>query len=351
MQALPQKRLMFVAYCRALLLVVLGALFAGCQSVPLHPNTGPTTAFHSIMQFGTPLSGPRTRGTALTRSPDYIIQAHFWTLYYLPHVALPALAGQSTLMINNSAGHPTMAFPALSTGAQFGIIKNSAAFATILHRPDVRAIPSGSASAALWPGISVAMCLTDAHALSINGQALRQLLALWIWQPKAIAAAGPKKIGIAFAFKRLNTAVSPPALLRQLQVLPTRPIPVATTYAAMVPFRFFNGETQAVAIMVTIRPWTNTPLNQRLATADRREILAARHVHKPLQRLNRPDLTVALENLGKYGVRRSSLVYLAGQTGANLTQDVAAVAKTPVLGALVRQIIERPEVGLDNIVR
>ena len=343
-QALPQERLMFVSCCRAILLVVLGTLFAGCQSVPLRPNTGPITAFHSNLQFGTPLSGPRKSANPLTRSPDYIIQAHFWTLYYLPHVALPALAGQSTLMINNSAGRPTMAFPALSSGAQFGIVKNTAAFATILHRPDVRAMPSGSASAALWPGLSVAMRLTDSHALSSNGKALRQLLALWIWQPQPIAsiastaAASPKKIGIAFEFKRLNTAASPPALLRQLQVLPTRQVPIATTYAAVLPFRFLNGETQAVAIMVTIRPWKNTPMNQRLATAGRREILAPLHVHKPRQRLNRPDLTVALDNLGKYGVRRSSLVYLAGQTGADLTQDVAAVAKTPVLGALVRAV-------------
>ncbi|MGC8541523.1 MAG: hypothetical protein ACP5QA_12970, partial [Phycisphaerae bacterium] len=129
-----------------------------------------------------------------------------------------------------------------------------------------------------------------------------------------------------------------PTLLGQLQVLRTRKLAIATTYGAIMPFRFLNGDSQAVAMLITISPWTDTPANQLAAKYSRQSVMTTRNFHSPKERLNRPDLIAAIHNIGKLGVRRASLVYLAGQTGAHLTQDVAAVAQTPVLGALVKAV-------------
>lgn len=321
--------------CNALLLGFLAILVAGCQQkLPLQSITGPATTFNSNVQTGTPLSGPRKSASLLKNAPGFIVRAQFWQLYYFPRVALPALAAQSTLMINNAAPRPTMAFPALSAGARFGIIKIGAAFHAILHAPAVKAMPCGHASAALWPGLSVAMRLTDSSGLPIHGTVLRQRLALWVWQRKA----APRKVGIAFEFKRLSAAATVPTLLRQLQVLRTRQLTIATTYGAIMPFRFLNGDSQAVAILITISPWTDTPANQLAAKNSRQSVTTTKDFHSPRALLNRPDLIVAIDNIGKPGVRRASLVYLAGQTGAKLTQDVAAVAQTPVLGELVKAV-------------
>lgn len=319
----------------ALLLGFLVILMAGCQqTTPLRPNIGPATTFNSHVLFGTPLSGRRKSVGLLNDAPGFIVHAQFWQLYYFPHVALPALAAQSTLMINKASPHPTMAYPALSAGARFGIVKNRPAFQAILHAPAVKAVSCGQATAALWPGMSVAMRLTDSSGLPINGSVLRQRVALWVWQPKAV----PGKVGIAFEFKRLSATAAVPTLLGQLQILRTRKLAIATTYGAIMPFRFLNGDSQAVAMLITISPWTDTPANQLAAKYSRQSVMTTRNFHSPKERLNRPDLIAAIHNIGKLGVRRASLVYLAGQTGAHLTQDVAAVAQTPVLGALVKAV-------------
>ncbi len=319
-------------------LCALPALLPGCHTVPLHQVSGPASRFSQRLEFGTPLSGAQGGTKTITGAPDVIIRARFWKLYYLPDVKLPHLAAQSTLMINNSAGRPTMAFPALGAGARFGRVQNSEAFEALLRSAGVKASACGRGSAALWPGMASAMCLSDAHGLPLHGKLRRELLALWVWQADTVAAKRPMAIGLAFEVRRFYFVDHVLTLRHQLQVLPTRPLAAKTTFAALLPFRFLAGNTQGVAILITIRPWKNTPLNQAISKASRRSILAARLIHQPQELLNRPDLTVAMRNLGQYGVRRASLVYLAGQTGANLTLDVAAVANAPVLDALVRAV-------------
>ncbi len=330
-----EARLINLVHFNARLLAFLAILMAGCQqNAPLRPNIGPATTFNSNVEFGTPLTGPRKSASLLNDAPAYIVQARFWQLYYFPRVALPSLAAQSTLMINNAARRPTMAYPALSAGARFGIVKSRPAFQTILHAPALKAISCGQDSAAVWPGMAVAMRLTDSSGLAINGTILRQRVALWVWQPQA----APRKVGFAFEFKQLSATTTVPTLLRQLQVLRTRKLARTTTYGAIMPFRFLDGDSQAVAMLITISPWTNTPANQLIAKNSRQIVMTTRDFHPPKELLNRPDLIAAIDHLGKLGVRRASLVYLAGQTGAHLTQDVAAVAQTPVLGALVKDV-------------
>ncbi len=316
------------------------ALAVGCQSVPLHQVSGPASTFSQRLAFGTPLSGPQADHRKLTAPPDLIVRVRLWKLSYLPQLKLPALADQSTLMINTTARQPTMAFPALGAGAQFGLVQNRGTFEALLRSSGVEATSCGQGSTALWPGMAVTMRLTDAHGLPVHGKSIRQLLALWVWQPGNLPGKTKAsfRTGLAFEIKQLKAVEHTLTLQRELQVLPTRPLAARTTFAAVLPFRFLAGQTQAVAMVITIAPWKDTPLNQALATVSRRNILSSVNAHRPREQLNRPDLMVAIHNLGQPSVRRASLVYLAGQTGADLTQDIAAVAKAPVLRALVRAV-------------
>lgn len=314
------------------------ALLVGCRTQPPPKTFGPNTALHTRYQFGTPLSGPQAADRKLTSAPDLVVQVQFLKLNRWPRAHLPPLAGQSTITINNAAARPTMAFPALSAGAQFGDVNNSATFAALLHSAGVRATLCGQGSAAVWPGMSVAMRLTDAHGLNVHGRDLRQLLALWVWQPPPSGAKAAPVAGLAFEIKRFNTTSRLPTLARQLQVLPERPFVGQRTYGAILPFHFLSGSSPAFAMVIIIRPWANSPQDQALANQARQRIAALTKVHPPVALLNRPDLLVALHHLGTPGVTRASLVYLAGQTDAKLTQDVAAVAQPPVLRALAEAV-------------
>ena len=313
-------------------------LLAGCRTKSLPQKVGPHTAFDTRYQFGTPLSGPQAAGRTLKASPDLVVQAEFLKLDRWPAVNLPSLAGQSTISVNNAASRPTMAIPALSVGAQFGNVNDSSTFFALLHSAGIRFAVCGQGAAAVWPGMSVAMRLTDAHGLRVHGQDLRQLLALWVWQGQAPAGKAAPMAGLAFEIKRFNPTSGLPTLVRQLQVLPERAFTAKTTFGAILPFHFVSGHSPAFAVLITIRRWTNSPQDQALAKQCRGQLAASLNLHHPVLHLNRPDLLVALYHLGTPGVRRAALVYLAGQTGARLTQDVAAVAQPPVLRALAQAV-------------
>ncbi len=309
-------------------------LLAGCRTQLPLKTAGPDTAFNTRYQFGTPLTGPQAADNKLTAAPDFMVRAQFLKLNQWPPVHLSSLAGQSTITINNAASRPTMAFPALSAGAQFANVNNSATWTALLHSAGVQATACGQGSAAVWPGVAVAMRLTDAHGLKVQGKDLRQLLALWVWQPKPAAAKAAPVVGMAFEIKRFQTASTPPALARQIQVLPERHFPAPVTYGAILPFHFLSGKSPALAVLITIRPWTNSLRDRAIANQSRQLIAASQNVHHPVPLLHRSDLTVALHHLGKPGITRASLVYLAGQAGAGLTQDVAVVAPPSVLRSL-----------------
>ncbi len=313
-------------------------LLSGCQSrLPLKP-AGPDTAFNMRYQFGTPLSGPQAMHRKLAAAPDLMVHVQFIKLNQWPKVHLSSLASQSTITINNAASRPTMAFPALSIGAQFANVNSVATWAALLHSAGVTATPCGQGSAALWPGVAVAMRLTDAHGLKVHGKNMHQLLALWVWQPLAAKAMAPVMAGLAFEIKRFQNLSTHPVVSGQMQVVPERLFTATTTYAAILPFHFLSGKSRVLAILITIRPWTHSLQNLAIARQSRRGIAAAQHVHPAVQLLNRPDLMVALGHLGKPGVTRASLVYLAGQTRARLTQDVAVAAQSPVLQALAKAV-------------
>ena len=313
-------------------------LLAGCSTQPAPETPGPNTAFHTRYQFGTPLSGPRAADHKLTAAPDLVVEAQFLRLNHWPALHLPSLAGQSTVTINNTASRPTMAFPALSAGAQLANVNNKFTWAALLHSVGVRATVCGQSSAAVWPGVAVAMRLTDAQGVQVHGKILRQLLALWVWQPQRAAAKATPLSGMAFEIRRFQTTSAIPKLARQIQVLPEKPLATSTTYAAVFPFHFLAARSPAFAILFTIRPWTNSRQDIAIANQSRQRIAAAQGVHPSVPPLNRPDLLVALHHLGKPGITRASLVYLAGQTCAGLTQDVAVTAQPLVLRALAQAI-------------
>jgi hypothetical protein len=192
------------------------------------------------------------------------------------------------------------------------------------------------------------------------------------------AKPGPAKTGIAGFFDRLfppsdsakpapsRTATAgtakgksavpvasvPPIFQRELAIIDLPPVSTqGESSAVLIPMHFSNTDAAAIAAIITIGPASKSP--EHIAATTRcnddlqRSADAAANSPQSLTVVS-PEWSiyrVALDALSQPDRRRSALVYLAMQTGAPLTRDVALAADPPTLERLsdeVRRVVTKP---------
>ncbi len=143
----------------------------------------------------------------------------------------------------------------------------------------------------------------------------------------------------------------PPIFQRELAMIDLPPVSTQESAAVLVPMHFSNTDAAAIAVIITIGPASMSP--EHIAATTRcnddlqRSADAAANSPQSLTVLS-PEWSiyrVALDALSEPDRRRSALVYLAMQTGAPLTRDVALAADPPTLEQLsgeVRRVVTKP---------
>ncbi len=328
-----------------LTLAIAPLLLYGCVSAPLRVQHGPLAALALRAYWGTPLTGadhnPAAQVFPAKPSDDTVIaDVAFYAVKRMPLNQLTPLDQQKTLVLNIATSHPTLATGKLTRGSLFGVSSQPAADVT---RRLLQASGGGSflglQRAVVAPGSTAQFTVLDRYAVTSAGdyKVIRPRMSVAIWDPAQGHVEKGPRAGLALIIHEITAVPNGSAgsiEAAEMQVLPVYRIQHGVAYALAVPFRLLTGSNEAMLAIVHLQPWSQTPANAALYQ-QAKPLFAGNPTVAPVgPQLARPDLLEAIKSLDAPAVQRSALAYLAGQTGARLTLDIALAADNAVLAQL-----------------
>jgi hypothetical protein len=312
----------------------------GCHKPyrPPPPLPQPTTLFTVDSYLGNLLSGP-TAGNAPVALPDDALAVHvtFLALELMPSVSYSPVGAQAVFFSSSGDGGGGAILPAgeLTRNATIGQLK----FPEDLPA-DLRAVHAGRITAmatldgALPPGVTAEFTALDPETASDSDA--RRCVQVLVSRP-ANPTASPQ---IALVLKDTSTDIPP--TLRTEKAVFDLPHQDRTNTALVVPFRFDSATSRAVAILIQISPG-NSDASHIAATVNTLTRITTRlSTTQPALATGEADawsaVNAAVQSLSPAASRRSSLAFLADQTGATLCEDLAMEADDTVLAQLVTDI-------------
>jgi hypothetical protein len=340
------------SHCRHYSFAILAMLMlTGC---PPHPQAAPplavpTTLFDAGYFWGSPLSGPTASPTtgpatgpipAATPSDSLSVQVTFIALENVPATNYPPVGSRAVFVSSTGAGNAVLPAAELTRPATIADLKSADGLAADLTNGHAgRTTPMHRFTAALPPGVTATFAALDPVQLMdlVTGQPTRRSLQVMVSRP-AVPAGRPQ---IALVLKDVLRLKKDRLDLRTELALFDLPPGDPTHTAMIVPFHFDDAQSKAVAVMVEISPG-NAETAHVAATADCLKQLAAPAATQPAPATGEANpwstVTAAVQSLTGVAGRRSSLAFLADQTGASLCEDLAMEADDAVLTQLVKNI-------------
>ncbi|HEY1271736.1 MAG TPA: hypothetical protein VH518_23565 [Tepidisphaeraceae bacterium] len=350
-----------VLQIRALLAVLAPLVFAGlgCQSGKPPPLTAPAQASVTVDHFsGTPLSGPMPTAVQVGQPEDALaLKVTLLALEKMPNDALQPVAGHAKLIAVTQGGTPVLPVAQLSLGARIGTQEQAAAFRQILQSTAVGQIAEmKSVQGALPAGATVVFAASEPKA------DITRRVAVEISRPSDGGAAAANNLRFAVLVEDLaaparadqadesgaSTRPSSPAapvFQRETVLMDDIPLEAGALQAILlVPFRFEQSRTQAVAFLIDVAPGSPDPahvqaVQQCVADLQKSAATAAKRPEIALLRTDDySGLETATQALARPQTRRAALVYLTTQSHAPICGDVVLACDDDVLAALADRV-------------
>jgi hypothetical protein len=376
------------------LLAIAMSLATGCNAFqpkpPPAPFAAPQATIDTAAFVGTPLGGPTTRPAVAPARPTDALAVRI-TLVSLEKVSTAGdpLASVARLVSATRLGTPVLPTARLTRAARMIELKDADAFAATV------VAPSGGASAvlaegqaALLPGLTASVTASDPTPLDprLAGGAVSRLVSVSVHRPTKPTASGvAQPIDIALVMQDLAAApvenapedmssaatqpargkaspaapVAPQIVQRELAVL-GRAVGDRDVVVLTLPFKFGGAPGEGVAAIIDVRRGTDDADHKaaiaRTLQQSTESARAAVERDATLQAAlagggASPAVRAAVAALARPEHLRPTLLFLAGETNAQLCGEVALSAddvSLVAIAAAVRDRLATPAAAADN---
>jgi hypothetical protein len=324
----------------AVLMLLVGgcAIFQKKTENPALP--APDIRVQAIHYSGSPLSGPTTRAVELLPNDRLDVRTEILALRTLPN-DLPVTLGSAARLISASRSgtpvQPTNKLTLLSRFAVDALAQDS--FAKLVDPQNVKSVSIFTGEDAVLPEVTSKLSLQLAADRSIDLSLYR--------------AAGTSAVVIALTIAEpvRDSEQSAASITRETAVLDAIDTAQPRDVLLVIPQEIPQSPAKGLAILLKIKP----------ADANSDSAALMEHISQDLKQSSElagrwpQTATVGSAQTSEYQSsldalkdpirRRAALVYLAGQTGAPICEDVALVAEDAALEKLASQITQnaKPE--------
>lgn len=341
---------------------VNGCALFGRQEPP-PPFVAPPLAIELTGYVGTPLSGPTSRPVGIVVPRDALsVKVTFYWLERVPTSGKP-LGEAARLITAVRLGTPVLPSSRLTGSARLEELSEALAFPT-----RTAAITGGritvisSSTLALPKGVTTTFTARDLTPLDprLTGAPTFARVDISAYRPMTpTTSADAQPVELAIAVEDLASLeldpdrnddtggkdppatrpIAPSIVQREIAIL-DRSVKVHDAVVITFPFRFGQAPGKAIAAVIELAPGNDSPEHQStvvqsLKLAEKSAAaLSAVPSDLSVWRGEIAGLRVAVEALGRTDKLRPTMVYLAGQTGARLFEDVSLVADDQSLLAL-----------------
>ena len=350
------------------------AALAGCGAPEpvARPFMPPPALLVESYHFGTALSGPRPGDpSGLTAADSFGLQLTLFALEAFNPDALEPLATRSTMVVASGAERPVQATERLSRGVRIGNVERFDAVLEALAASSLeRAACVAKAVGALPPGVTFgARVLLRAKTPRTPGPEAFQVQAFRL-------ASGDEAKSIRVAFVREGSFVpeaeetpkepsaegktppapppEPPMAIRELSLIEGELRDVGDSLAGVIPIAALSARdgpsadvpvaAYAFVLEVTAGPGGALPPETfgrcaaalaAVATAELKLADIESEIRSGGLRLQRTASAIA-----DRATRRRALLYIAAETGARLTEDLALSTSNELLARIAERILE-----------
>lgn len=376
---------------------LLSLLIQGCAKQPPPPQLAVPPAVITTEHFlGSPLTGPVAAALPVNKAADaYALTVNLVALERVPGELTASLASQARIVVVTRSGLPVQASARMAQEGRFADGEDAVKFraevqAAMPAASFGRTAPMTSLRGALPVGVTARFDVSEPSDSPrfIAGRLVRRHVEVSLYRPKPTALqvavvledllsppapiidTTPDNSTDADHAKRgrldsFLSSIFPPRSHRPKESRPTTqpaapPIPVqelvlfdrpalAThdSFALMLPFRFGETESRALAIFVDVTEGSGDASHAQVFAACLADLKAAnaradtRPYLEPLDNPDWPGLHSALDAMAKPGAPRPAMVFLASQTGVSIFEDIAMVAEEDLRQALAAKVFAR----------
>jgi hypothetical protein len=317
---------------------------AGCQPRPpvVPPLSPPTTLFQTSYFLGSPLSGPVTGAVPVSAPVDSLeVHVAFIALENRPGSSFTPIGSRAVFLSSTGGGSAVMSDAQITRGATISEVALPDNLVPALRaRGAGRTRLMAALSGSLPPGVTADFAALDPDSTvdAVTGSPTRRSLEILISRSANVASA-PQ---LALVVKDVVNSKDAGFGLRTEKALFDLPGTDKTNTALVIPFRFDSATSQAVAVLVQILPGSNDPSHVAATTDCLKQVSAQLATTQPAIATGEANawstVASAVQSLSPISARRSSLAFLADQTGASLCEDLAMEADDAVLAQLVHDI-------------
>ena len=362
----------------------------GCAARNSPPFAAPEVTIRADHYLGSPLTGPVVKALPVDKPEDALaVSVAMVALDRIPPQPAPSVASQARLIAVTRGGVPVQAGARLTQAARIIDGEDKDRFLTAgipadkTKPPLFRTADVGGLSGALPPGVTLRLDIAepDAAPRYFQGQSFRRHIAIELYRPKADTALQlalivedllAQPLGLDTTQAKTNDVkanpkpsrsskkpVAPKPLLPQAPVrellLVDRPSFAASDrFALIVPYRFGDSESQAIAIFLEVAAGSDDPQHKAAFSHClddlAHSISSARAATQPYREQadspEWPALQSALDALSRPGAPRSAMLFLASQTNVAIFGDIALSADDSVRGELAKKVFAKIGVPL-----
>ncbi len=306
------------------------AVVGGCASSHRTPPPLILTAAQITASYypGTPLSGPQAGELKNISFDDSLdVRARWFVLEHFDVTQLPLLASQARLITSRPSGLAVV--PAGTLTADARLVWTDVSPDPLLGAG--RSAPIGASRGALPSGGTVAFRAIDGAGWADQTLNRPQPRYLEVALTHLAQAGGAGAVQIGFTVQDNPPGAATSGVFQTETAIVEHPLsPAALNLFIAVPFKFTATNTHAVAAILTISPHPADADFAKLVDAAKSELASPRPMENsgPAWAMG---LQRAMEALGDPAHRRAALIFLAGQSDADICLDVVCVCDDSML--------------------
>jgi hypothetical protein len=338
----------------AQLLLAAMIVGGGCHQAPV-ALPSPPLSMHMGYFFGTTLSGPRPGSVDGVQPANALsISVSLIALERVPRRVFDPLNSRARLISATRAGRPVLPSSQLMRGVQMLSLDSPASLISRLQAANVgRSTNVGLMSGALPVAVTADFRMLDLSPITDPVTALQTERRIQL-QVNRESDGALRAALLVQDFQPYGGSGS--SSLQSERALLDLPDPDHDCVALLIPFRFDDAQSQAVAIVLQILPGTNEPAHAAALAECKSDINRSSATLKSTAETNPgaidvsgwPSIQAGVAALDSPDRRRSALVFLAEQTQASLCQDFVLVADQKMLERLATDIQSKIKIGSDD---
>ncbi len=326
----------------------MGCCLAGCQAGRPLKMPVPTTLFEQDYFPGSVLS-PSADGVMLSDKPEDALGVHvtFLALERIPATDFVPVGSRAVFFTSSGGGDAVLPVAQLTRQATIADLRDPVDLPAELRGANAGQIAAmTSFDAALPRGVTARFSALDPREVHdpLTGESTRRSVSVAVTR----AAAMGKPSQLVLVLKDLVPRKEGRFELQSETAIFDLPPGDHTSTAVVVPFHFDDAVSRCTTILVQVYPGTADAAHAAALVNCRRRIGALVATSQPVSATGEPSawatVTAAVQSLTPAKGRRSTLVFLAGQTGASICEDLAMDGDDATLDRLVKAITSKVDV-------